>query len=67
MYTLDAHKHNFALLCRVVRHRTATEGPFDVTDKFRIDVFVDKKLIGRKHVLSSLQKGKSSAEVGFYS
>ena len=49
---------------RVVRHRAAADGPFDVTDKFRIDIFVEKKLIGRKQILSSLHKRKSTNEVG---
>ena len=50
--------------CRVVRHRMAADGPFNVTDKFRIDIFVEKKLIGRKQVLSSLHEGKANTEVG---
>lgn len=58
---------SFAYVCRVVRHRTAADGPFDVTDKFRIDIFVDKRLIGRKQILSSLQKDKPSSDVGFHS
>ena len=30
-----------------------------MTDKFRIDVSIDKKLVGRKQVLSTLVKRKS--------
>ena len=48
---------------RVVRHRMAADGPFNVTDKFRIDIFVEKKLIGRKQILSSLHEGKANPDV----
>jgi hypothetical protein len=42
----------------------AADGPFNVIDKFRIDIFVEKKLIGRKQILSSLHEGKANMEVG---
>ena len=48
----------FYLLCSVIRHKLASEGPYDTTDKFRIDVYIDKKLVGRKQVLSNLVKRK---------
>ena len=47
---------SFVIFHSVVRHRAASEGPIDVTDKFRIDVSVDRKLIGRKQILSKLVK-----------
>ena len=61
---IHTHTHTWSTLIRVVRHRTATGGPFDVTDKFRIDLSVNNKLIGRKQVPSSLHKGRASTEVG---
>jgi len=45
-----------------VRHQLASEGPFDVTDKFRIDIYIDKKLVGRKQVLSTLVRRRLTAE-----
>ena len=62
-------KVKYACICtqshphRVVRHRMAADGPFNVTDKFRIDIFVEKKLIGQKQILSSLHEGKANTEV----
>ena len=47
----------------VIRHKLASEGPFDATDKFRIDIYIDKKLVGRKQVLSTLVKRKLTGEV----
>lgn len=41
----------------VVRHKLATQGPFEVADKFRIDIYSDKQLVGRKQLLSRLLKG----------
>ena len=58
------HTHTHTHTHRVVRHRMAADGPFNVTDKLRVDIFVDKKLIGRKQVLSSLHEGKANTEVG---
>jgi len=46
-----------------VRHQLASEGPFDVTDKFRIDIYIDKKLVGRKQVLSTLVRRRLTTEV----
>ena len=46
--------------CSVIRNKLASDGPFDMTDKFRIDIFIDKKLVGRKQVLSTLVKRKDS-------
>ena len=39
----------------------ATEGPFDVSDKFRIDIFIDKKLVGRKQVTATLVRRKKAS------
>ena len=47
---------------RVVRHRQAAEGPYGVTDKFRIDISIDRKVVGRKQVTASLVRRKSPAE-----
>ena len=49
----------------VVRHQLASEGPFDVTDKFRIDIYIDKQLVGRKQVLSTLVRRRLTAEVHY--
>ena len=49
----------------VIRHKLASEGPFDATDKFRIDIYIDKKLVGRKQVLSTLVKRKPTGEVKY--
>ena len=57
------HSCTYTHTHRVVRHRMAADGPFNVTDKLRVDIFVDKKLIGRKQVLSSLHEGKANTEV----
>ena len=46
-----------------MRHQLASEGPFDVTDKFRIDIYIDKKLVGRKQVLSTLVRRRLTTEV----
>lgn len=46
----------------VVRHKLASDGPFDMSDKFRIDIYIDKKFAGRKLVLSTLVKKKPMAE-----
>ena len=51
--------------CSVVRHKLATQGPFEVADKFRIDIYSDKQLVGRKQLLSRLLKGSPlKREVG---
>ena len=48
--------------CRVVRHRLASDGPYDVSDKFRIEIFLDNKPVGRKQVLSTLIKSKRASQ-----
>lgn len=48
-----------------MRHQTAAlgEGPYDGNDKFRIDVYYDKRVIGRKLVPCSLAKeGENEVE-----
>ena len=47
---------------RVVRHRLAADGPYDVSDKFRVEVYFDtrdNRPVGRKQVISTLLKTKS--------
>ena len=43
-------------LYRVIRHQAVGlgEGPYDAKDKFRIDIYSDKRVIGRKLVVSTL-------------
>lgn len=40
----------------VIRHQQASQGPWDTTDKFRIDLYQGNRLMGRKHLNSSLTK-----------
>ncbi|KAL5476282.1 hypothetical protein EMCRGX_G026206 [Ephydatia muelleri] len=47
---IDAH----SCVDVVVRHKQAGDGPFDVTDKFRLDIYADGKLVGRKQIPSLL-------------
>ena len=55
------------LFHRVVCHRLASDGPHDVSDKFKIELFYEHRgsirPIGRKHVISTLLKSRSNQQV----
>lgn len=44
----------------MVRHKQAGDGPFDVTDKFRLDIYADGKLVSRKHIPATLTSSAPS-------
>ncbi|CAI8019463.1 Motile sperm domain-containing protein 1 [Geodia barretti] len=56
------------LICvsRIVYHRLASSGPYDVSDKFKIELFYNQRgsttPIGLKFVISTLLKSKSGAQ-----
>ena len=39
-----------------VRHQQASQGPWDTTDKFRVDLYQGNRLMGRKHLNAVLTK-----------
>ena len=57
-------------MSRIVYHRLASSGPYDVSDKFKIELFYNQRgsttPIGLKFVISTLLKSKSGAQVSVY-
>jgi hypothetical protein len=55
----------------VVCHRLASDGPYDVSDKFKIELYYDhrdsSRPVGRKHVISTLLKTRSGSQLVYIS
>ena len=62
---LSVCPYTLSILCSVIRHLKAGQGvgPYGARDKFRIDIYYEKKVIGRKLVPATLVDSAKAKEV----
>lgn len=51
----------------VIKHKRANQGPYDTTDKFKVEIYHDERLIGSKVIASHLKDEDDMAEVQYLS
>lgn len=49
----------------VIKHKCAHQGPYNTTDKFKVDLYHGERLIGSKVIVSHLKDEDDSTQVTY--